>query len=762
LPRANAFLAELVHAQPLRVPLAMPKLGPFTLPVRELTAVARDVELRPAPADRLRFAIRVAIEDAEQRITTLAIETEVKPRLVRTADASELVAGFGGESLLAVRPELSEESGHALIARPRQLAEYLTGDAYLLLQRTLLTRLGEVTRLRFRLPALPIASVALPPTTDNLADDRRHPSSPSGSSSSSRARSTARAAPPHTPGSSSETARLPPASCTRRSPMMSWSSRYSSRPSQPHHRLGEIGCDSATPSSRVCHAATGGRLYEEHSDCPREDDMSHARVSVVAALVLAPVAGCQVADGDLASSSADLSAPAIDLVAIGKISGTRADRSRATADPLENGVAGNLLGGLGSGLDYAGFGIFLAVPDRGPNAVAYNPATDDTSSYITRVQTLFMHLERSAPGSALPFALAPLLLDTTLLHSDRPLHYGSGSDVGLGAGAPALNHARHTHYFSGRSDNFDAATRSTDPDNARLDPESVRVSRDGRHVFISDEYGPHVYEFDRFTGRRVRSFALPAVLAVPTQNPRGDVEIAGNTVGRVANKGMEGLAITPDGRTLVGAMQSPLLQDGGTAAQFTRIVTIDVRTGQMRQYAYGLTNIGTAKKPKYPTVSEILAINDHEFLVDERDGKGLGDDSAAAFKNIFHIDLAGARDVTGIAGEANLASAAVAKTLFLDVVAVLTSHGIAATEIPAKLEGITFGPDVVVAGQRQHTLWVSNDNDFLGTVTDSNHPAGIDNPNQFFVFAVDPALLPGLARHRHRDHGGDRDDDCDD
>jgi hypothetical protein len=157
-------------------------------------------------------------------------------------------------------------------------------------------------------------------------------------------------------------------------------------------------------------------------------------------------------------------------------------------------------------------------------------------------------------------------------------------------------------------------------------------------------------------------------------------------------------------------------------------------------------SIGTAKKPKYPTISEILAINDHEFLVDERDGKGRGDDSAAAFKTIFHIDLAGAADVTGITGEANLASAAVGKTLLIDLVELLTAHGIAAIDIPAKLEGITFGPDVTVDGQRQHTLWVANDNDFLGHLVDTNHPAGIDNPNQFFVLAVDPALMPGLRR----------------
>ena len=42
---------------------------------------------------------------------------------------------------------------------------------------------------------------------------------------------------------------------------------------------------------------------------------------------------------------------------------------------------------------------------------------------------------------------------------------------------------------------------------------------------------------------------------------------------------MEGLAITPDGRTLVGIMQAALIQDaaeGGAAAKLLRIVTIDI------------------------------------------------------------------------------------------------------------------------------------------------------------------------------------------
>lgn len=444
-------------------------------------------------------------------------------------------------------------------------------------------------------------------------------------------------------------------------------------------------------------------------------------------------------------------AHAIDLVAIGQLSGTIADRSSETAAKLENGVPGNLLGGFGSGMTYAGCETFLAVPDRGPNAVSYNPAIDDTASYINRFHTLRLHLSSAPAGSALPLTLTPELRATTLLHTNDRLVYGSGAAAGVPDGAPTLNRTHHTHYFTGRSDNFEPAKPSSNPLDARLDPESIRESNDGESIFISDEYGPHIYRFDRRTGRRIDVVPVPDSLAVSTLSAVGSEEISENTSGRVANKGMEGLAIAPDGKTLFGVMQSPLLQDGGKSGSLTRIVRIDLRSGKTQQFAYPLTNIGTAAKPKYPTISEAVAVNDHELLIDERDGKGFGDDSSAAFKKIFLVNLAGAQDVSQASGEAGLAPYALTKTLFLDVVATLGAHGIAPTEIPAKLETLTFGYDVKIGGVKKHTLFIANDNDFIGTVTDTHHPNGASNPNQFFTFAFDASELPGYQPQRLHD-----------
>ncbi|MGB0129257.1 MAG: esterase-like activity of phytase family protein [Rhodocyclaceae bacterium] len=450
----------------------------------------------------------------------------------------------------------------------------------------------------------------------------------------------------------------------------------------------------------------------------------------------------------------------VNLIAIGSVNGAYEDLAWESATPLENGVAGNRLGGLGSGLAYAGGNTFLALPDRGPNATAYDAAIDNTTSYIPRFQTLSLSLAPSEAGAPLPFVLTPMLRDTTLLHSRTRLAYAPG-------GAPALNAESRRYYFSGRSDNFDGRRSSLNPNNGRLDPEGIRVSPNGATVFISDEYGPYVYQFDRRSGQRLRAFKLPESFGAAKLSAVGDSEIAANTSGRVANKGMEGLAISPDGSTLYGIMQSPLLQDGGTSAPYVRIVRIDVASGAVRQYAYELTNTGTAAKPKYGSVSEILAVNDHEFLVDERDGKGLGDDSAAGFKRLYHIDLDGAAEVSHLSGAANLAGKAVGKNLFLDLVAAFNAAGIASVDIPAKIEGMAFGPSVTQAGRTRHTLFIANDNDFLPTVTDGDHPQGADNPNKFFVFAFDGEdlpnlLLPQIARFEScGDRRGGRDEEFD-
>lgn len=422
----------------------------------------------------------------------------------------------------------------------------------------------------------------------------------------------------------------------------------------------------------------------------------------------------------------------ISLIATGQIDASVRDLSARTSTALESGEPGNLQGGMSSGLTYAGGNTYLCIPDRGPNASTYNADIDNTTSYIPRFHSVQIDTianpdyDPMVTGS-LPFLMNLHTTSTTLLSTKNPLFYAAG-------GAPALN-SKGKNYFSGRSDNFNSLTLSTSQLDGRLDPESIRVSNKGKDIFISDEYGPYVYKFNRSTGLRSTVYTLPAHYAVTNKvayEKTASGEIAMNATGRTTNKGMEGLAITPDGKSLVGIMQANLIQD---TKKYLRIAKINLKNKSVKEYAYLLTD-GTG-------VSEILAVSNDKFLVLERDGKGLGDNSNATAKKIYMIDLATATEVTG-AATIDASSPVVSKTLFLDIVAALSANGMNVADIPSKMEGITFGPDITIGDETKHTLLLGNDNDFLPTITDSLHPTGIQNPNQFFMFAISPSDLPGF------------------
>jgi hypothetical protein len=267
-----------------------------------------------------------------------------------------------------------------------------------------------------------------------------------------------------------------------------------------------------------------------------------------------------------------------------------------------------------------------------------------------------------------------------------------------------------------------AAAFADDPRRSlRFDPEGLRVGRQGT-LFISDEYGPAIDEFSA-SGMRLRSLPVPPKFRVARFDADEDAEIAANRMGRVTNKGLEGLAITPDGRTLVAIMQGPLIQDGGKNGINCRILALDVESGAAREYIY------TLSAPKRG-VSEILAIAADRFLVLERDSAG----GKQAFARLFRIDLRGASEISrfGTADDDGLPEGGppagvtpVDKRPFLDLLE--PRFGLATDDFPAKIEGLTWGPDL--AGGRR-LLLVTSDNDLKPS-----------SPSCIYAFAIDAGDL---------------------
>ena len=309
-----------------------------------------------------------------------------------------------------------------------------------------------------------------------------------------------------------------------------------------------------------------------------------------------------------------------------------------------------------------------------------------------------------------------------------------------------------------------------------FDPEGLVIDPRTGNFLVSDEYGPSIYEFNR-RGIFVGAFETPAEL-VP--RPAGVLDYvagrdsAASGLGRQDNRGFEGVAISPDGMRLFATLQDPLINEGprpdttdltandGWNARMVRIVVFDNdwRSPRYRQsgaqYVYQLepqlalrTRIlaaggsATETDPRQGRdigVCAITALNAHEFLVIERDNRGLGVTNPSGrgngampslavvgSKRVFKIDISGATDISSVAlpEDGNLAAAGihpVAKDdaqVFIDLAANTVLPNGNQVE---KWEGVTIGPRLRGGG---YVIVAGTDNDFSVAQGVTGQPADI-------------------------------------
>ena len=160
-----------------------------------------------------------------------------------------------------------------------------------------------------------------------------------------------------------------------------------------------------------------------------------------------------------------------------------------------------------------------------------------------------------------------------------------------------------------------------------IDPESAQRDRRG-DLWIGDEFGPWILHFDR-SGRLLEPpIDLPDGLISPN-NPH---LIGAPTV--LNSRGIEAMAITPNGRDLVVVMEGAVVGDDPLSR---RIYEYDTKRESFTRMADYHTDVPVR------FMADAQALDNHRIVVIERDG---GRGATATARPVYAVDLAAAGDTT--------------------------------------------------------------------------------------------------------------------
>jgi hypothetical protein len=254
------------------------------------------------------------------------------------------------------------------------------------------------------------------------------------------------------------------------------------------------------------------------------------------------------------------------------------------------------LGGIGSGLFALGNNEYWTITDRGPNG-----EIGDTRTFIVPEFTPSLVKVR-ARGTRLD------VLESI------PLVTPAGDPV---TGLPN---------FAVPGDPAPYAADGTtllDYNANGVDTEGVVRTADG-HFWLVDEYGPSIVEVDP-TGHVIARH-VPAGLEDDYVAAGVDYPVNGSLPAdlskRRANRGFEDIALLPDGKTIVVALQSSVVVSGDRDRIITELVSFDTTTGTtLHRYGYrfdAASTFAAGTRGRDLKISALIPVDQTHVIVQER------------------------------------------------------------------------------------------------------------------------------------------------
>ncbi|MGE0228486.1 MAG: esterase-like activity of phytase family protein [Dehalococcoidia bacterium] len=254
-----------------------------------------------------------------------------------------------------------------------------------------------------------------------------------------------------------------------------------------------------------------------------------------------------------------------------------------------------------------------------------------------------------------------------------------------------------------------AANQKLNYNQSGLDTEDL-VHTTAGEFWTVDEYSPSLVRIDA-TGKVLKRY-VPVGVQLPSADYTVVEALPAILAKRTANRGFEGLTISPDGKTLYMAVQSPLRHPNreiGDASRNTRILAFDIASEKVTaEYVYQFQPYTEFNAPRASEmkISALAAIDATSLLVDERT------DPVA---KLYRIDLTKATNVLGTKWDDPATSPALEALNEANPggITPLPKYFVADlskfSEVEAKVEGLAILDPSTIA--------VLNDNDFSFSAT---------------------------------------------